>query len=67
MVEKEGRERGRETYNFDVVLSLTLVAMHGILLGSLSEQEQHAMQPVCTNTTQSRLAGNSPLPCGQTA
>ena len=30
MVEKEGRERGRETYNSDVVLSLTLVAMHGI-------------------------------------
>ena len=30
MVETEGRERGRETYNFDVVLSLTLVAMHGI-------------------------------------
>lgn len=30
MVGKGGRERGRETCNFDVVLSLTLVAMHGI-------------------------------------
>ena len=30
MVGKRGRERGWETYNFDVALSLTLVAMHGI-------------------------------------